>query len=302
MSNEGIIYLLQPKELIMSYGYKIGYTFSEDFRRFNNYNSGAKLIYAIRCKNVTELENKLKQILPTKFTLLSGREYFTCINDDLSDMFFDITTEHNKNIKLNTEKSLLKIKPFLPKLDKINNGKTHKIIAENNTQIINNIQNITNNVKISNNTLPTTNAAYSENELNKNIFKCSSCNINLCSITAYRNHCKSKKHISTFNKTNIDKINDILPNNLNKYKCIQCDISLKSMTSYRYHCKSKQHIQKLIILYAEHNSMNIYPNSVKNNQLNQTKHQNEFACNLCGKSFCNKGNITRHKKKCKSTT
>ena len=330
MSTEGIIYLLQPKELIESHGYKIGYTHSDDFRRFNGYNSGAKLIYAIRCENVRELETKLKQILPTKFKLLSGREYFRCLNDSLSEMFFDIATKHNKSMKQNAKKTTSNkpinyhsnqpVSTFLNKntliqrndtpninssitIDNlfINNPLLSKLVnnnqntSENTSDNINekNISNI-NNIYNTDNLLNTTDIVYSE-EKKETPYKCKICNISLCSLTSFRNHCSSKQHISVLHTIESKNLKSNLPSKLNiaTYKCIVCNITVKSMSSYRYHCTSKQHLQTV-------NALCMQQNTTTNTQVTtQLTNVEEFKCDICDKSFCNKGNVTRHKKQCK---
>jgi len=246
MSDAGIIYLLQPAQLIMLNGYKIGYTLSDDFRRFNSYHCGSKLIYAIRCKNVIELEKELKKKLPTKFKLLSGRKYFTCVNDELSEMFLNITMEHIKNPNTTKKTMLQKNNVILnnnSNIIKLSNNKN-----KNNTQNTNVIQkntNIPNNSESS--IINSSNSTNSMEELNNNIFKCNICNISLCSITSYRNHCRTNAHIKNLGILRIQQ--------------------------------QKKNIKLQTKALAE-------------------SHNESFKCNYCDKLYCNKGNLTRHKKTC----
>lgn len=76
---------------------------------------------------------------------------------------------------------------------------------------------------------------------------------------------------------------------MNQYKCVSCDIKVKSMSSYRYHCKSKRHLKKI----EEINQLQVSPIIVNPVM--------DLKCDACNKSFCNIGNVNRHKKKCKET-
>ena len=76
---------------------------------------------------------------------------------------------------------------------------------------------------------------------------------------------------------------------MNSYKCVSCDVEVKSMSSYRYHCKSKRHQKKL----EEINQLQVSPMIVIPIM--------NIKCDGCNKSFCNIGNVNRHKKKCKKT-
>jgi hypothetical protein len=74
------------------------------------------------------------------------------------------------------------------------------------------------------------------------------------------------------------------------FKCVICSVNLCSLTSYRNHCSSNIHIKTL--------------ESVRQQQLKNIKLQTDiqgkesYNCSYCDKSYCNKGNLTRHKKIC----
>jgi hypothetical protein len=74
---------------------------------------------------------------------------------------------------------------------------------------------------------------------------------------------------------------------MSDFTCTVCNISLCSITSYRNHCSSKAHITTF-------NNLN-----KKNNKLKlQKQTPDTFICSYCDKSYCNNGNLTRHKKTC----
>lgn len=77
---------------------------------------------------------------------------------------------------------------------------------------------------------------------------------------------------------------------MSDFKCIICNVSLCSITSYRNHCSSNSHIKTLDIVRQQ---------QLKKNKQSQANSQIEsFNCNYCDKSYCSKGNLTRHKKTC----
>lgn len=75
---------------------------------------------------------------------------------------------------------------------------------------------------------------------------------------------------------------------MSEFKCVICDVNLCSLTSYRNHCSSKSHITEASIV-----------KKTTIVELPDNKH-NEFNCKYCDKSYCNKSNLTRHKKKCQN--
>lgn len=229
-------------------------------------------------------------------------------------MFFDITTKHIKSIKSNTNK-----KPLNKNINYYTNQTVPNTLVRNDTMSSNNIGNLViknmldnklvhkqektnDNLNPANNLLNTNdNINITNNSVNKDIysenkietqFKCKICAISLCSLTSFRNHCCSQQHISALSNINSKNIQSSLPEKLNHktYKCIVCNIEVKSMSSYRYHCTSKNHLQTVNKLCME--------TSIINNA-NVASNVAELQCDICGKCFCNKGNVTRHKKNCK---
>jgi hypothetical protein len=76
-------------------------------------------------------------------------------------------------------------------------------------------------------------------------------------------------------------------------KCVVCNISLCSITSYRNHCSSNAHLKKLDIFHKQQQNNTQLHQNPKNVSENV-----ELNCSYCSKSYCSKGNLTRHKKTC----
>lgn len=120
MSNNGIIYLIQPAELLGTQRYKIGASQYTDLRRVKNgYKNGTKYILIMEHQNSFVIEEQIKKVFNKKFKLIAGKEYF----------------EGNEN-KM--------IEEFLRVVNKFKNN-------EINVDNIFNIDNIDNNIEINNN-------------------------------------------------------------------------------------------------------------------------------------------------------
>ena len=85
--NKGIIYIIQPAELINTNRYKIGCSLKNNLDRCKNgYKIGTRYLYIMECDDPLLLEKEIKDEFIKKFKLIAGREYF----------------EGNKNIMLST--------------------------------------------------------------------------------------------------------------------------------------------------------------------------------------------------------
>jgi len=89
--NKGIIYLIQPIELINTNIYKIGCSNKNNLDRCNNgYKKNSRYICIMECNNPFLLEKKLINIFINKFKLIKGKEYFEGNEMDMLKIFFDI--------------------------------------------------------------------------------------------------------------------------------------------------------------------------------------------------------------------
>jgi hypothetical protein len=94
----GIVYLIQPTELIGTNRYKIGCSSKSTLNRCTTgYRSGTRFISIAECKNPFSVEKKIKAIFNYKFTLVAGYEYFEGDENIMFKEFNKIIEEH-KNI------------------------------------------------------------------------------------------------------------------------------------------------------------------------------------------------------------
>lgn len=105
MSN-GIIYFIQPSELVGTNRYKIGCSNSPKLDRpYNGYRKGTRYISINECVGPLILEQKIKDQFNKLFKLISGKEYFEGDEYLMKYTFMQILEKHAKTnnnvIKLN---------------------------------------------------------------------------------------------------------------------------------------------------------------------------------------------------------
>ena len=75
--NRGIVYFIQPAELVGTNRYKVGCSNSTDLKRIKNgYKKGTRTILIYECNEPFVLEKKIKDVFNKKFNLIAGREYY----------------------------------------------------------------------------------------------------------------------------------------------------------------------------------------------------------------------------------
>lgn len=80
-NQKGIIYLIQPTELLGTNRYKFGCSTKLDFSRLKSYKVGSRYIYTYECINPFKLEKYIINILKLQFLLIAGHEYFEVDNE-----------------------------------------------------------------------------------------------------------------------------------------------------------------------------------------------------------------------------
>ena len=95
MSNNGLIYLVQPSEYIGSNVYKIGYSLQKNFIRLLSYGRDTKYICNLNCKNPLKLETIIKKDFIKKYRLIRGNEYFEGSEQEILNNFIELVMKYN---------------------------------------------------------------------------------------------------------------------------------------------------------------------------------------------------------------
>jgi hypothetical protein len=96
--NKGIIYLIQPTELIGTNRYKIGCSKTPDLDRCKNgYKKGSRYLSIMECINPLELEKIIKKTFNNKFKLIAGNEYYEGNEKEILEIFIDLVIKYYKN-------------------------------------------------------------------------------------------------------------------------------------------------------------------------------------------------------------
>jgi len=108
MSNKsnGIIYLVQPAELVGTNRYKVGCSSNKTLDRVKKgYKKGTRYLHISECENPFEIESEIKKIFNEKYNLIAGKEYFEVDNEsNMIEVFTDIVIN---NIKTNMKTKCL---------------------------------------------------------------------------------------------------------------------------------------------------------------------------------------------------
>ena len=106
--NKGIIYLLQPAELIGTNRYKIGFSGRTDLRRCKKgYLSNSKCLCVMYCNEPYKLERKIKDEFKKKFKLVAGKEYFEGNETEMFNEFTHLHKLHIESYKHKNDSSLI---------------------------------------------------------------------------------------------------------------------------------------------------------------------------------------------------
>ena len=107
--NNGIIYLIQPAELVSTNRYKIGCSSSPDLKRCNNgYKKGTRYICIMECNYPFQLESKIKCEFNKIFKLIAGKEFFEGDEKIMIEHFITIVTKHHKQEIFIDKKTIIK--------------------------------------------------------------------------------------------------------------------------------------------------------------------------------------------------
>jgi hypothetical protein len=96
----GILYLIQPVELIGTNRYKIGCSSKSNIDRVKyGYKKGTRYLHILECDNAFDIEKILKDVFNEKFTLIAGSEYFKGDENEMLELFYNVY-KNNKNTEI----------------------------------------------------------------------------------------------------------------------------------------------------------------------------------------------------------
>lgn len=98
----GIVYLIQPEELLQTNRYKIGCSAKNDLSRVCSYKKNSRYLYIAECINPYTLESNIKSVFNNKYTLIAGKEYFEGDEKNIVNDFVKIVNDYNNEIYTNT--------------------------------------------------------------------------------------------------------------------------------------------------------------------------------------------------------
>lgn len=110
INDKGLLYLIQPAELVGTSRYKIGYSKNNDLNKFRkDYKKGSRFLdiyeYDRSCLLVREIRNNFN----TKFKLVAGRTYYEGNENDIKKNFNAIINNYAlaNNSNVNNSNNLL---------------------------------------------------------------------------------------------------------------------------------------------------------------------------------------------------
>jgi hypothetical protein len=92
----GILYFIQPAELVGTNRYKIGCSSKSDLSRLRSYRVGTRILMVLECDNPFEVEGKLIEQFNSIFHKVAGNEWFEGNEKDMRTLFYDMYLQYEK--------------------------------------------------------------------------------------------------------------------------------------------------------------------------------------------------------------
>lgn len=214
--NKGIVYLIQPVELVKCRRFKIGCSRTPDLSRCKNgYNNGSRYICIMECYEPVSVETELIKCFKQKFKLVGGNEYFEGDELQLRDEFYNVVKKCSE---------LYKNKIFVKKTN------IPILINQNNNQMQNN--NVT--PLIQSEIKPVCNTE----QLNNKSYSCKLCDKHYKSYMGYWIHNKKNHNKIIIEEPVIETKETINDVNKKTYECRKCNKILSCKQSRWKHEKT----------------------------------------------------------------
>lgn len=94
----GILYFIQPAELVGTTRFKVGCSIKNDLSRVKSYKAGTRMIMILQCEDPFLLEQKVLVEFKNQFHKIAGNEYFEGDESIMRKVFYDtyVQWEHHK--------------------------------------------------------------------------------------------------------------------------------------------------------------------------------------------------------------
>ena len=227
----GIIYLIQPAELLTTNRFKIGCSKKNSLDRCKNgYKLGSRYMCIMECYNPLLLEGNIKEYFSKKFKLIAGNECFEGDEGDILSAFMNKVIDHRNSM-----------------FDKINGLNFSKVIVlENSKKDYNEYSTVIKNK--TENIIQCKSVKSLQTELcSVNKYVCIQCDYMTNKKTNYNRHIKSMSHlqkVAIFSQNNKNNQTDIKkPYEKNNNLCPYCHRSFSRPDTLSKHintCKIKQ--------------------------------------------------------------
>jgi hypothetical protein len=102
INDKGLLYLIQPAELVGTQRYKIGYSKNNDITKFRkDYKKGSRFLDIYEYDNSPLLVREIRNNFNNKFKLVAGRTYYEGNETDIKKNFNAIISNYNNANNIN---------------------------------------------------------------------------------------------------------------------------------------------------------------------------------------------------------
>jgi hypothetical protein len=103
-NDKGLLYLIQPAELVGTQRYKIGYSKNNDITKFRkDYKKGSRFLDIYEYERAPLLVSEIRNNFNNKFKLVAGRTYYEGNETDIKKNFNAIISNYNNANNINSQ-------------------------------------------------------------------------------------------------------------------------------------------------------------------------------------------------------
>jgi len=107
INDKGLLYLIQPAELVGTQRYKIGYSKNNDITKFRkDYKKGSRFLDIYEYERAPLLVREIRNNFNNKFKLVAGRTYYEGNETDIKKNFNAIISNYNNANNINSQNLL----------------------------------------------------------------------------------------------------------------------------------------------------------------------------------------------------